>query len=127
MNHPIPYASNGSDLIKWFSGYYKNKFGYYLPDSQWQKQAAFIRYMRNQDYDLEDIATLVWGHSLQNKKMQSMWYAKDFTDKLDEYKELKKKYIEKENKQEKEVEYDETQFKENKKLDAKEYFEEFFE
>ena len=125
MNHPIPYASNGSDLIKWFSGYYKSKFGYYLPQSQWQKQAAFIKYMRNQDYDIKDIATLVWGCSLENKKMRSMWYAKYFIDQLEHYKELMKKYRKKEKQQEEEVEYDESQFKSNKKLDAEEYFKEF--
>lgn len=127
MNHPIPYAENGKDLISWFSGYYKNKYGYYLPNSQWGKQAAFISYMKKKGYSIKDISVLIWGLTLEKDNVRSMWYAKYYTDKLEEYKKLIQKYKEKDEREGDVKKYDTSQFESrgSERLSAKEYFKEF--
>lgn len=135
MGHPLPYSVIGegtkTDLISWFSGYYKNTYGYYLPYDQWGKEAGFIKYMSNKGYSLEEIGILLWGVTYEEDRVTSMWYAKYFQDKLEKYKESKERYLEQKKKQEekqKEIDNMEVNYEgDNQEIDPKEYFAEFME
>ncbi|MFW6016216.1 MAG: hypothetical protein ACOCRK_07230 [bacterium] len=82
------------DIIFWFSRYYKEKFGFYLPKKMWGKTAHFINCMQTKGYSLEDIMLVVWGTCNTNDKVKSIWYCKHFFNKIDEFKQLKEKIIE---------------------------------
>lgn len=88
---------NGGKIIQWFSEVFKDLYGEYPPEEHYGKYAGFIRRMRDEGYDWDEIMTLVWGVCNEKRgQIQSLVYCWYFRDEMNRYKKIKEKYNSKE-------------------------------
>ena len=119
--------SKPADVIGYFSYFLETKYGRQLPSNQWTKCCSqVVRLLKDNTY--EDLKYLLWGVANTESKFSNFGYCQYFTDKIDEYRKLKKEYDEKKDEVKEEVVYEEVEVKSAKdrmKESQKKLLEEF--
>ena len=94
------------DVIGWFSYYWKEKNGKWLPNYLWGRYIGVVsREIKKVDISLDDLRYLLWYVANTKPNMKSIAYLFYFTDELEEAKELKEQYDEIQEEEDEEVEY----------------------
>ncbi|MFW6377122.1 MAG: hypothetical protein ACOCZ5_00615 [bacterium] len=96
---------NGADILKWFGWYFEEHSNQgRLPKSFYSgKGAGFIRRMKNEGYNIEEITVLVWGVCSTKPQTKSINYCSYFKNELGKFYQLKED-LEKKKKQQEELE-----------------------
>lgn len=114
-------------VIGYFSYFLETKYGRKLPSNQWGKCCRQVTSLLK-DNTYEDLQYLLWGVANTESKFSNFGYLQYFTDKIDEYRELKKEYDEKEDEVKEEIVYEDVEVKSAKdrmKESQKKLLEEF--